>query len=317
MPGLLPTIRSPIVMSLADLLSEKRDWGFSNLLANDKPWIDGFKGENVLYVVGDTGASRHRDGLKPIFAENFTSDNDTWDNNGHGSHVAGTVIAQENGSGYVGIAPAVTYGVVKLLAKNGSNTTDNIVRGYYWLAEQWKNTYSKKYRFCVANFSIGGPRDQATQKGIAALWAAGIVPICAMGNSGGGENDETGDAPGVYGIGVTAYDQNQQRPSFSSVSAEAIQAGPGVKTTSFSHVGDGFVESSGTSMASPYISGTWCLIGGSHPKDFKQFKSRAGCIEFVSGLSFDLGKAGRDKFYGFGKPDLSKMVPDPLFQGGI
>ena len=141
MPQLLPHWPETRLLSLADLASEKRDWGAINLIGeSDKIWDAGFRGDGVLYVVGDTGLCRHRDGKTAVFAENFSSSSSINDNNGHGSHVTGTVIAQNNGSGLEGMAPEADYACLKLLGDNGSNSTTNIVKGYYKLAELWKNT---------------------------------------------------------------------------------------------------------------------------------------------------------------------------------
>ena len=294
-------------------LSQNRDWGLDSLGVDDRIWGK-TQGEGVLWVCGDTGYGAHRDGKDPEFVENFSSSRDGIDRAGHGQHVAGTVIAQDNGFGYVGVAPGAGFGVLKLLGDSGSNSTNNIIRGYRWLLNWWANrneAMRKKYHSCVLSLSLGGPADQATARAIGDLFDAGILVFAAMGNSG----RESFEDPGISSIGVAAIDRDDKRARFSTYNRHCDMACPGVGIVSFGF-NDSFVAKSGTSMATPYASGCGALVLSSFRDE--ELRTHDGFIEFVSERSpFDLNRPGKDPFTGWGKPNVDETTIEPLFNFGI
>lgn len=298
-------------------LAEDRDWSLDSLKITPKIWDDSGAGEGVLYVVGDTGAcpvSEHRDSKNPEFAENFSSSSTVLDRDGHARHVAGTVIAQKNDWGYIGIAHKAGYAVLKLLGDNGSGSTTQIEKGYYWLANWWKNRSPEmkaKYHSCVLNLSIGGPADPSDKKAIDALWEAGVVVMAAMGNSG----RKSYESPGIYGIGIAALDRNDKRASFSTYNEHVDMAAPGVGLVSFGFR-DAFVQMSGTSMATPACSGCVVLIL-STVRD-PALRTHDGLIEYVSAKSpFDVDAPGKDTYTGLGKPNVEAASISNLFNFGV
>jgi subtilisin family serine protease len=316
----MPHLIDPVYISRpldVQALAENKDWGLESLKITPEIWDKTGAGEGVLYVVGDTGAcpvSSHKDSKDPIFAENFTSASSVIDFHGHGAHVAGTVIAQRNDWGYVGIAYNAGYGALKLLGDNGGNTSDKIAKGYYWLAEWWKNRNAEmraKFHTCVLNLSLGGPADPSDKKAIDALWEAGIIPVAAMGNSG----NKSYEAPGIYSIGVAALDKRDKRASFSTYNEYVDVATPGVGIVSFGK-NNSFVEMSGTSMASPNASGCIILILSS-VRD-PALRTHDGLIEYLSAKSpFDVEAPGKDTYTGLGKPNVDKAAISNLFNFGV
>ena len=73
------------------------------------------------------------------------------DDNGHGTHVAGTIAAKNNGSGVIGVAPGTTIYAVKVLNRFGSGTWSQVICGIDWVTAN-----SAKLNIKVANLSLGG-----------------------------------------------------------------------------------------------------------------------------------------------------------------
>lgn len=316
----MPELIAPIYVSRpldVMALAESRDWGLDSLKITDPIWDD-TRGEGVLYVVGDTGlvtSDMHRDAKPAEFAENFTTSNTVEDRQGHGSHVAGTVIAQHNDWGFKGIAPDAGYAVLKLLGDNGSNTSDRIEKGYYWLANWWKNRsvqMRRKYHTCVLNLSLGGPATASGKKAIQAMQDVGIVVIAAMGNSGRKSYEE----PGIYAIGTAAIDTRDRKASFSTFNEYTDVAGPGVGIVSFGPRST-FVEMSGTSMAAPNISGCGILTLSANRDP--ELRTHDGLIEYWTANSpFDLDAPGKDQNTGLGKPNMAEVIKrSQLFNFGV
>jgi subtilisin family serine protease len=170
------------------------------------------------------------------------------DDNGHGSHVAGTIAAHRDGKGVVGVAPGARLYAVKVLDADGSGNLSDVVDGIVWAA---------KNHMDVANMSLGAPVDsEAMKRAVRFARGSGVVIVCAAGNSGGSVG-----FPGAYEdvIAVAASDSNDKLASFSSRGPEVDFIAPGVDVLSVK-MGGGFISYSGTSMASPHVAGLAALV---------------------------------------------------------
>jgi subtilisin family serine protease len=182
------------------------------------------------------------------------------DEEGHGSHVAGTIAATaDDGNGVVGVAPDARVMPLKFLDKNGAGNVADAISAI---------DYAIKNGARVINASWGGPDfSQALQDAIARAGQAGIVFVAAAGNDGT-NNDTTPDYPAAMNlpniISVAASDKQDQLASFSNYGKNTVDlAAPGVGITST--VGDHTESWSGTSMATPHVSGVAALLESASP----------------------------------------------------
>ena len=129
-------------------------------------WDKGCQGEDVVVAVIDTGCQTDHPELQEriIGGYNFTEDyggdpNVFLDNNGHGTHVCGTIAASENGEGVVGVAPKAKLLVLKVLTGAGEGSIESIVQAIDY-ATNWKGSNGETVR--VISMSLGGPEDDSS-----------------------------------------------------------------------------------------------------------------------------------------------------------
>ena len=208
------------------------------------------------------------------------------DDNGHGSHVAGTIAAHKDGKGVVGVAPGARLYAVKVLDADGSGNLSDVIDGIVWAA---------KNHMDVANMSLGAPVDsEAMKRAVRFARGSGVVVVAAAGNSGGSVG-----FPGAYEdvIAVAASDFQDKLASFSSRGPEVDFIAPGVDILS-AKMGGGFASYSGTSMASPHVAGLAALavsqgyVGLNGPDGvFAQLKKAATPLA-TQGLTAEMQGAG-------------------------
>lgn len=226
-------------------------WGVGRVRA-PAAW-DYNEGAGVRVAIIDTGIdSSHRD-LQSKVDGGYNAINDCervecWqDDNGHGSHVAGTVAAAKDGRGVVGVAPKARLYAVKVLDAEGSGNLSDVIKGIVWAANNDMQ---------VANMSLGSPFPSDTMhRALRYAKARGVIVVAAAGNSGGSVG-----YPGAYPetIGVSASDWNDNIAGFSSRGDEVDFIAPGVAIVSSAMGGD-YASFSGTSMAAPHVAGLAAL----------------------------------------------------------
>jgi major intracellular serine protease len=219
------------------------------------------KGKGITVAILDTGCDITHSDLKEriIGGRNFTNDDggkadEYKDYNGHGTHVAGTIAATKNNNGVVGVAPEANLLIIKVLDKNGSGQYEWIINGINYAIEQKAD---------IISMSLGGPEDlpelhTVIQKAI----SHNILVICAAGNEGDGvDSTDEFDYPGSYNevISVGAIDLERHSSNFSNSNNEVDLVGPGEKILS-TFLDGKYATLSGTSMATPHVSGAMALI---------------------------------------------------------
>src|SRR5262249_36039202 len=178
------------------------------------------------------------------------------DDQGHGTHVAGTIAqSTNNGIGGAGLAFHARLMPVKVLNESGWGTTAGGAHGIRWAAEPGAH---------VINLSLGGPRNsRVLQKAIDEAVARGVVVVAAAGNTGG-RVQFPGASDGV--IGVSASDPDDKIAKFSSRGDGVDISAPGVNVTQQTICNRGrdkcerFPAYNGTSMASPHVAGAAALV---------------------------------------------------------
>ena len=219
------------------------------------------------------------------------------DDNMHGTHVAGTIAAKaNNATGVAGVAFNSNLSICKALyTAAGTGLTSDVAACIAWVHARGAK---------VISMSLGGGASTTLQNAVAAAWenggANGSVLVAAAGNDG----DSTVNYPAGYAqvVSVAATDHNDARASFSNTNADVEIAAPGVNVLS-TIPGGQYAELSGTSMATPHVSAVtgviWQLFPGSTASSIR---SR------LDAAVNDLGPAGRDATFGFGRVNLCKAA---------
>ncbi|WP_077622770.1 S8 family peptidase [Sediminibacillus massiliensis] len=230
-------------------------------------WNEGSRGKGIVVAVIDTGCQiDHPDLQKNIIdGRNFTTDyggdefNYT-DNNGHGTHVAGTIAASGGESGIMGAGPEANLLVLKVLSGQGSGQMDWIINAIEYAAK-WRGPNGERVR--VMSMSLGGPDDiPELHEAIKSAVAQGISIVCAAGNEGDASEDTNEFAyPGAYNevIQVGAVNFDRRMADFTNTNDEIDLVAPGVSILS-SYPDNQYARLSGTSMATPHISGALALL---------------------------------------------------------
>ncbi|MDO8579027.1 MAG: S8 family peptidase [Dehalococcoidales bacterium] len=281
--------------ALAQQPVETIPWGVERINAN-VVWPS-YNGSGVNVAIIDTGIDKDHPDLTVAGGQNFVTirgkvDPNKWDDdNGHGTHVAGIVAAQDNNIGVVGVAPGASLYAVKVLDRRGSGYVSWIINGIDWAIDNGIR---------VINMSLGTTSDsQSLHVACDLAKEAGIVIVAAAGNSGDTDQDDDVNYPARYSsvIAVAATDKNDVRAYWSSDGAEVAVAAPGVNINS-TYKGGGYAVLSGTSMASPHVAGTAALILAANPSlSLDDVKAR------LVATAHDLGATGWDTYYGAGLID--------------
>lgn len=213
------------------------------------------------------------------------------DDNGHGTHVSGIIAAANNSIGVVGVGPQIDLYAIKVLDRNGSGYLSDVIEGIDWAIANHMQ---------VINMSLGAVSNvQSFHDAVARANAAGIVQVAAAGNDGLAVN-----YPAAYPevIAVSATDSADAITSWSSRGPEVDLAAPGLNIYS-TYKGGIYKTLSGTSMATPHVTGTAALVLTQTAKcdtDLSGSCSPAEVQNRLQATATDLGIAGPDGLYGYG-----------------
>ncbi len=202
------------------------------------------------------------------------------DDNGHGTHVAGTTAAKDDSNGVVGVAPGARIWAVKVLDKNGSGSLSNVIKGIDYVT-------ANAAQIEVTNMSLGCQCNSAAMNtAIANSVAAGVTYVVAAGNNAmDASTFSPANHPDVIAVSAivdtdgkcgglgssTGYGADDTFASFSNFGSVVDIAAPGVNIYS-TWKGGSYNTISGTSMASPHVAGAAALYKSTHiasPADVK------------------------------------------------
>lgn len=253
-------------------------------------------GEGVKVGVIDTGVDATHPELIDRIKDgaNFYNKNtdDFTDENGHGTHISGIIAAEKNGIGVVGVAPKSELYVAKAFGKDGKTSFPAIEKSIKWLVDK---------KVDVINMSFSSAATSPQYKAlISDVHKKGISIICAAGNEGDmGDNTIGYPANFPETVAVSAVDINKHIADFNSRgrAAEISAAGIDIYST---YPGGGYATLSGTSMATPIITGAVAILLG---KGFLRYGRRLTPDEIRLLLNIyteNINNSGRDKSYGYG-----------------
>lgn len=230
-----------------------------------KVYKNGLSGKKVNIAILDTGVYGHEllNDKIVCFNDYVGGKTKIYDDNGHGTHVAGIICADR-----IGMAENARIAVFKVLDQFGMGKTGDSLRALEWIKRN-----HKKYDIKILNFSVGYlPDSKLTEKQkildvIDELWDLGIVVVAAAGNYGPGPFSVT--VPGISRkiITVGSYDdfRSGRGPTGCCIVKPEVLA-PGSEILSLSNRNNGFVRKSGTSMATPIVAGAIALLLERYPK---------------------------------------------------
>jgi subtilisin family serine protease len=288
------TANDPYLNSTGTWGQSYRDlWGFYAI--GDQTALDRAQGAGVVVGVIDTGLDLTHEDIQgnvwtnaaeipgngvdddgdgfvdDVHGWNFVAgDGDPTDDNGHGTHVSGTIAARGNNAlGIVGIAPQAKILPVKALDATGSGSTLDLTEAMVYAADRGAK---------VLNCSFGGfGKSQLSDDTISSLYNRGVVVVVAAGNYGSdiGFFSPAG-SPGA--ITVAAVDASNVKASFSNWGDRVDVAAPGVDILSLNAAGGVFstqlpgnvvagkyLRLDGTSMATPHVAGVAALLLSQRP----------------------------------------------------
>ena len=275
---------------------------------------------DVVVAIVDTGVDLGHPDLKDKLVKGYSSTGigglfgigSAKDDNGHGTHCAGTAAAiTNNGVGVAGMAANCKIMPVRVLAGAGSGSLLSVAKGISWAADHGADVISLSLGGAGTMQSLGDAVNHALKKN--------VVVVAAMGNSGHNGNPISYPAsyPGVIAVGAT--DADDKIAFFSSFNKYCSVSSPGVKIMSTSPTYDvwltknsggkitkNYTYMSGTSMATPLVAGLCGLIRSAHP-DLAPAKVKA-LLEATAEKTPDMAGADWNEKFGFGRINALKAV---------
>ncbi|MCE4615743.1 MAG: S8 family peptidase [Aeropyrum sp.] len=245
------------------------------------------------------------------------------DRNGHGTHVTGTIAAIDNDIGVIGVAPTVEIYAIKALGNGGFGSWSDLIIAIDLAVKGPDGVIDSDGDGIVAgdpdddapeviSMSLGGSSaPQELHDVIIAAYNLGIVLVAAAGNDGASSPSYPAAYPEVIAVG--AIDSNGQVPSWSNRNPEI--AAPGVDILS-TYPDDTYETLSGTSMATPHVSGVVALIQAARLANGLPLLPPGGendtTTSTVRGVlhvtAVDAGDPGYDSLYGYGIVDAYNAV---------
>ncbi len=281
----------------------------------------GLTGKDISIAVLDTGIFPHEDLTVPdnriiAFKDFIKQKDEPYDDDGHGTHVAG--IAAGNGFAsrgkYAGIAPDANIVGIKILRSDGSGNISDVIAGIQWVIDN-KNKYNIK----VITLSLGTKpknsyKDDPLCQAVDAAVASGITVTVAAGNSGPDPSTITSPAvsPNIIAVGacddrtnsrvegITVADFSSSGPTQDGFEKPDVLA-PGVAINSLAGKYHEYKKLSGTSMATPIVAGCAALLYENNPE-----LTPSRVKEIITSNAADLGLDPNKQ--GAGILDIKKII---------
>lgn len=251
-------------------------------------WELGYFGDKVIIAVLDTGCDyTHKDLKNNILGGiNFTDDyngnkNEFMDNNGHGTHTTGIMVASHSSSDSYGIAPNSKIIALKVLDEHGKGNSDNIIKGIKFCID-W-NEKKGQNKINIISMSLGSELNTVELYDvIREAVRKNIIIVGSAGNNGDGDlYSEEIQYPSIYDnvIQVCAMDKNKRITNFSNTNKFVDIAAPGVDIKS-TFLNNSYAIFSGTSQATPHVSAVIALLINKYRFEARQDPSYLQLLEY-------------------------------------
>lgn len=274
---------------------EEMSWGTSYMNMDYQKTLPKNRG-TVTVAVLDTGIMKvHRifDGKTILSGYDFVNnDSDPFDDNGHGTAVAGVI--SESTPSNVRILP------VKVLDERGETSILEVYNAMDYL-EEYKDRWGRRVKIDIINMSLGGYLDDKEQLEMLEEDFSDVssLIVCASGNESANMDDENvHEFPGElsYSVCVGAFAEDESIAGFSNYGEAVDFAAPG-RNIRVAALDCEYKYANGTSFAAPYISAAAALVKAGHSR-----MSNEAVINYLNGISDDMGEDGRDVYFGNGCP---------------
>jgi len=263
-------------------------WGLDRIDQRPTVLDDSFTpdgdGAGVNIAIVDTGITPNPDFEDRLSSECFSAYGSCKDGHGHGTHVSGTAAGKR-----FGVAKKATLYASRVLDANGSGSDSNVIRGIEWVTAKKLSDRSKDW---VLNMSLGGGDSPALNQATCDAIAAGVVVVAAAGNESA---DADTSSPGRVRQAITVGASTSQdfQADFSNYGSLLDLYAPGVDITSDQP--DGSIATwSGTSMATPHVTGAAALYLGKHPRSTPREVADALQANATTGHMQDVSAGGPD-----------------------
>lgn len=259
------------------------------------------RGLGVNVAVLDSGVDYNHPDLAFNYRGGYdfvNNDNDPLDDNGHGTHVSGTIAAVDNDQGVVGVAPQVNLYALKVLDSTGWGYFSGMIAALDWCV-------NSGVKIDIANHSYGSTTDPGSivQQAYDNAYAAGILNVAAAGNNGtsaGTENNVIYPARYASVLAVGATTSSDVRATFSCTGPAVALAAPGQNIYS-TLPGGRYGAYNGTSMACPHVAGAAAvLLEAARDTWGSSAVSNDYLWSILTSSAQDLGTTGADTWYGSG-----------------
>lgn len=285
-------------------------WGLSMI---DAPHAWGLSrgSSSVLIAVIDSGIDLdHPDLAAKVRTDidwDFVNDDDVADDDhGHGTHVAGiAAAATDNGVGVAGLGWEATLLPLKVLSSSGSGSSSDLIEAIYYAADNGADVLNMSLAPENRDRDVQSiPCPQTVQEAVDYAYAKGVVLVAAAGNHDGTNtfNAEVFPANCDHVLGVAAINSDGSVASYSNYGGHVSVAAPGTNIYS-TWMGGGYGYMSGTSMATPHVSGLAALLRARYPSYTPDQVASA-----ILDNAEDIGPAGRDDYAGCGLIDAYRAL---------
>jgi subtilisin family serine protease len=217
----------------------------------------------------------------------------------HGTHVTGTIVAQMNDYGLVGVAPDVSIMPLRVVNESDRNPDIFVAEAIEYATANGADIISMSISISSEYGEITNATSyQLVENALAQAYSENVLIVAAAGNQNGAPLAQP--ANDIHVIAVGAVSHTKLIAAFSNHGAEVVAPGVSVNSTV---PNEGFRESSGTSMATPHVSGALALL-----KSFNQTLTNDELRGLLQDSAEDLGVAGYDSVYGYGLINVTKAM---------